>query len=91
MGRLKFRVLLFTPIRVPFDLFESKETHNNLKMYVHRDFIMDDCGVLLPGWLRTVRGVRLGRSSAQHLAEKSIQQPEIIRVFHESMLESALR
>lgn len=57
-GRLSYTMLLFVPARRPFELMSGMEGKGHgVKLYVKRVFITDDAELLMPRYLRFVRGV----------------------------------
>ncbi len=90
-GRLSFTLLLFTPARRPFDLTSGMEGKaHGVKLYVKRVFITDDAELLMPRYLRFVRGVVDSDDLPLNVSRELLQDNRVIASMRSAAVKRAL-
>lgn len=88
-GAVEFKALLFLPKKATMELFMPNQKRG-LSLYVRNVFIGDDVEMLLPSWLRFVKGVVDSADLPLNVSREMLQDDAVIRKIKDAVTAKVL-
>ncbi len=88
-GTINFTNLLFIPTEKPFDLLHA-DKKVNVKLYVKRVFITDDCENIVPKYMRFISGIIDSEDISLNISREMLQNDPVINKIRNNLVKKVI-
>lgn len=89
-GQVQMKGIIYVPNKPPFDLFEKKKNKDNVKLYVKRILITDNCDDFMPEYLSFVKGVVDCDDLPLNVSREFLQNSSVLKTIKTSLVKKCL-
>jgi molecular chaperone HtpG len=89
-GNVNFRAILYIPKKAPHDMFQKKEKSNDIKLYVKKVFITDNCKEIMPEYLYFVKGIVDCDDIPLNVSREMLQENKHIAAINKQLVKKSL-